>query len=38
MAAISEFMKMNNNFQDYGSISFIITSDEEGKAINGTKR
>ncbi len=23
---------------DYGSISFIITSDEEGKAINGTKK
>ena len=26
------------NLKDYGSISFIITSDEEGKAINGTKK
>ena len=38
IAAISEFMEMNNNLQDYGSISLIITSDEEGKAINGTKK
>ena len=38
IAAISEFMEMNSNLQDYGSISLIITSDEEGKAINGTKK
>ena len=31
-------MEINNNLQDYGSISLIITSDEEGKAINGTKK
>ena len=35
---IPEFMEMNKNLKDYGSISFIITSDEEGKAINGTKK
>ncbi len=38
IAAVSEFMETNKNLQDYGSISFIITSDEEGKAINGTKK
>ncbi len=38
IAAVSEFMEMNKNLKDYGSISFIITSDEEGKAINGTKK
>ena len=38
IAAVSEFMETNKNLKDYGSISFIITSDEEGKAINGTKK
>ena len=38
IAAVSEFMEMNKNLSYYGSISFIITSDEEGKAINGTKK
>ena len=33
-----EFLEENNNFESLGSISFIITSDEEGKAINGTKK
>ena len=35
IAAVSEFLKI---YKDFGSISFIITSDEEGKAINGTKK
>ena len=35
IAAVSEFLK---TYKDFGSISFIITSDEEGKAINGTKK
>jgi succinyl-diaminopimelate desuccinylase len=38
IAAVSEFLKDNKNLKDFGSISFIITSDEEGKAINGTKK
>ncbi len=38
IAAASEFMQRNKNLEAYGSISFIITSDEEGKAINGTKK
>ena len=38
IAAVSEFLKINKDFNNYGSISFIITSDEEGKAINGTKK
>ena len=33
-----EFLEENNKFESLGSISFIITSDEEGKAINGTKK
>ena len=33
-----EFLEENNEFESLGSISFIITSDEEGKAINGTKK
>ena len=35
VAAVSNFIK-NNNFN--GSISLLITSDEEGVAINGTKK
>ena len=38
IAAVSEFLQINKNFNGYGSISLIITSDEEGKAINGTKK
>ena len=38
IAALSEFLEENPDFSDYGSISFIITSDEEGPAINGTKK
>ena len=38
IAAVSEFLEINKNLNDYGSISLIITSDEEGKAINGTKK
>jgi len=38
IAAVSEFLQINKNFNDYGSISLLITSDEEGKAINGTKK
>ena len=38
IAAVSEFLQINKNFNNYGSISLIITSDEEGKAINGTKK
>ncbi len=35
VAAVSNFTK-NNNFN--GSISLLITGDEEGVAINGTKK
>ncbi|OUX46647.1 MAG: succinyl-diaminopimelate desuccinylase [Candidatus Pelagibacter sp. TMED275] len=35
-SAVSKFLKENNEFK--GSISFLITGDEEGIAINGTKR
>ena len=35
-AAVSNFTKNNKNFD--GSISFLITGDEEGIAINGTKK
>ena len=38
IAAVADFLKDNKNLKDFGSISFIITSDEEGKAINGTKK
>ena len=38
IAASTEFLENNPNFFDYGSLSFIITSDEEGPAINGTKK
>ena len=36
IAAVSEFLKNSPKFQ--GSISFLITGDEEGYAINGTKK
>lgn len=36
IAAVSKFLKNNKKFA--GSISFIITGDEEGVAINGTKK
>ncbi len=35
-AAVSKFLQKNKNFN--GSISFLITGDEEGFAINGTKK
>ena len=36
MAAVSRFKNENKNFK--GSISLLITGDEEGIAVNGTKR
>ncbi len=36
VSAVSIFVKNNNNFN--GSISLLITGDEEGVAINGTKK
>ena len=36
ISAVSEYLKYNPNFP--GSISFLITGDEEGYAINGTKK
>ncbi len=36
VSAVSIFLKNNKNFK--GSISFLITGDEEGDAINGTKK
>ena len=36
MAAVSEFLA--NNKRVNGSISFLITGDEEGPAVNGTKK
>tara|TARA_B100000941_G_scaffold255284_1_gene203909 strand:+ start:986 stop:2143 length:1158 start_codon:yes stop_codon:yes gene_type:complete len=36
MSAASQFIKKNKNFK--GSISFLITGDEEGYATNGTKK
>ena len=36
IAATSKFLQQNKKFD--GSISFLITGDEEGYAINGTKR
>ena len=36
IAAVSEFIRDKKKFK--GSISFIITGDEEGVAINGTKK
>ena len=36
VAAVDKFLKGNHKFD--GSISFLITGDEEGYAINGTKK
>ena len=36
VSAVSKFLKKNQKFN--GSISFLITGDEEGLAINGTKK
>ena len=36
VAAVSKFLKKKQSFK--GSISFLITGDEEGLAINGTKK
>ena len=36
VAAVSRFLQKNRKFN--GSISFLITGDEEGYAINGTKK
>ena len=38
VSSVSEFLAKENKFEQVGSISFLITSDEEGKAINGTKK
>ncbi|MDA9624481.1 succinyl-diaminopimelate desuccinylase [Pelagibacteraceae bacterium] len=36
VSAVSKFLRSKSNFN--GSISFLITGDEEGVAINGTKK
>ena len=36
VAAVNKFLKSKSKFN--GSISFLITGDEEGYAINGTKK
>ena len=36
VSAVSKYLKNNPNIN--GSISFLITGDEEGLAINGTKK
>ena len=36
ISATYEFLKDNKNFN--GSLSFLITGDEESVAINGTKK
>ncbi|MAJ86010.1 MAG: succinyl-diaminopimelate desuccinylase [Candidatus Pelagibacter sp.] len=36
VSAVSEYLKKNPKFP--GSISFLITGDEEGHAVNGTKK
>ena len=36
VTAVSFYLKTNNNFN--GSISLLITGDEEGDAVNGTKK
>ena len=36
VAAVSQFLQKKQNLN--GSISFLITGDEEGYAINGTKK
>ena len=36
ISAVSQFLNENKKFN--GSISFLITGDEEGIAVNGTKK
>ena len=36
VSAVSVFLSKNNKFD--GSISLLITGDEEGDAVNGTKK
>ncbi len=36
VSAVSSYLQKNKNFK--GSISFLITGDEEGYAVNGTKK
>ncbi len=36
VSAVSKFLNENKNFN--GSISLLITGDEEGEAVNGTKK
>ena len=38
VSSVSEFLAKEKKFEQVGSISFLITSDEEGKAMNGTKK
>ena len=38
LSSVSNFLSQEKDFEKIGSISFLITSDEEGKAINGTKK
>ncbi len=38
ISAISSCLNKNPNIIEQGSLSFLITGDEEGKAINGTKK
>jgi succinyl-diaminopimelate desuccinylase len=38
IAAAAGFLKSKKSLQEIGSISLLITSDEEGKALNGTKK
>jgi succinyl-diaminopimelate desuccinylase len=36
VSAVSDYLNLNNKFK--GSISLLITGDEEGDAVNGTKK
>ena len=38
LSSVSNFLSKEKDFEKIGSISFLITSDEEGKAFNGTKK
>ena len=38
VSSVSEFLAKEKKIEQVGSISLLITSDEEGKAINGTKK
>ena len=38
LSSVSNFLSKEKDFEKIGSISFLITSDEEGIAINGTKK